>query len=328
MRRVLVTGAAGFVGSHLARRCIDRGWHVTAVDSFTPYYELVKRANAEAIAAHDACRFVEADLVDLNLPALLSEIDVVFHLAAQPGVRASWGESFDIYTHANVTAFQRLLEAAKQTPVDRFVFASSSSVYGDAERLPTPEDTVLRPVSPYGATKAAGEYLAYLYFKSYGVPAVGLRYFTVYGPGQRPDMAFHRLILSALTGAEFKLFGDGEQTRDFTFVDDAVTGTIAAGDRGQTGKVYNLGGGSRVSMNDVIATLGRLVGAEVPVTRIERQRGDARDTAADTSRARRDLGFSPSYSLEDGLSEQVEWQRANLELLADASATAQAGSTT
>jgi nucleoside-diphosphate-sugar epimerase len=317
---VLVTGAAGFVGSHLARGCIEHGWHVTAVDSFTPYYERMKRANAEAIALHDACRFVEGDLVDLNLLALLSEIDVVFHLAAQPGVRASWGESFDTYTHANVTAFQRLLEAAKQAPVDRFVFASSSSVYGDAERLPTPEDTLLRPVSPYGATKAAGEYLAYLYFKSYRVPTVGLRYFTVYGPGQRPDMAFHRLILSALTGAEFELFGDGEQTRDFTFVGDAVAATIAASDRGQAGSIYNLGGGSRVSMNDVIATLGRLMGAEVPVTRIERQRGDARDTAADTSRARRDLGFSPSYSLDDGLTEQVEWQRANLDLLVGASA--------
>ena len=323
MKHVVVTGAAGFVGSQLAERCLDRGWQVTAVDSLTPYYdERIKRRNLTRLCSDPNCEFVTDDLVSLDLRQLLSDVEIVFHLAAQPGVRASWGESFDIYTHSNVTALQRLLEAAKVSPsIERFVFASSSSVYGDAESLPTSEDSVLRPVSPYGATKALGEYLTYLYYKSYGVPTVSLRYFTVYGPRQRPDMAFHRLILAGLTDGGFRLFGDGEQSRDFTFVRDAVAGTIAAGECGEPGGLYNLGGGSQVTMNEVIGTLARLMGYELRVSRGESQMGDARHTSADTSRARRDLGFSPTLSLEEGLREQVEWQRAHLDLLTEAASS-------
>jgi nucleoside-diphosphate-sugar epimerase len=311
MKRVLVTGMAGFIGSHLAEQCLARGWEVVGVDCLTPYYSPeIKAENAASAAAHPNCTYLQQHLLELDLPELLRDVDVVYHLAAQAGVRASWGQSFDVYTELNVTTLQRLLEAAKGAHLERFVFASSSSVYGDAETLPTSEDTVLRPVSPYGATKALGEHLANVYHRNFGVPVVSLRYFTVYGPRQRPDMAFHRAIEAGLAGEEFGLFGDGEQTRDFTFVADAVAGTVNAGLSGKPGGVYNLGGGSRVSMNQVLATIGDLMGSPLRVRRSEAQRGDARDTAADTSRAQADLGFAPSRTLGEGLAEQVEWHRS------------------
>jgi nucleoside-diphosphate-sugar epimerase len=309
-KRVIVTGCAGFIGSHLAESCLERGWEVIGIDCLTPYYDpAIKRANVAAAAAHPSFTYLESHLLELDLDELLDGVDIVFHLAAQAGVRASWGQSFDTYTELNVTALQRLLEAARGASLERFVFASSSSVYGDAETLPTPEDTVLRPVSPYGATKALGEHLAHVYTRNYGVPIVSLRYFTVYGPRQRPDMAFHRAIEAGLAGTPFGLFGDGNQTRDFTFVEDAVAGTVAAGLQGTNGSVYNLGGGSRVSMNQVLETIGGLVGRPLEVERGDSQRGDARDTAADTSRARSELGFAPSRTLEEGLAEQVEWHK-------------------
>jgi nucleoside-diphosphate-sugar epimerase len=309
-KRVLVTGCAGFIGSHLAESCLARGWEVIGVDCLTPYYSPeIKRSNLALAAANPSFTYVEDSLLELDLPELLAGVDIVFHLAAQAGVRASWGQSFDTYTDLNITTLQRLLETARTVPLERFVFASSSSVYGDAERLPTPEDTVLRPVSPYGATKALGEHLAHVYTRNYGVPIVSLRYFTVYGPRQRPDMAFHRAIEAGLAGTPFGLFGDGNQTRDFTYVEDAVAGTVAAGLQGRNGSVYNLGGGSRVSMNEVLDTIGDLVGRPLDIERSESQRGDARDTAADTSRARAELGFAPSRTLQEGLAQQVEWHR-------------------
>jgi nucleoside-diphosphate-sugar epimerase len=315
MTTALVTGAAGFIGSHLAEHCLERGWRVVAVDSLTPYYaKAVKQANASGLAAHPNCRYVEEDLLSLDLPRLLEDVDVVFHLAAQPGVRASWGERFDTYTKSNVTALQRLLEAAKEAELQKFVFASSSSVYGDAETLPTLESCPLRPVSPYGATKALGEHLAYLYWKGFGIPTVTLRYFTVYGPRQRPDMAFHCLISAADTGEEFVLFGDGRQTRDFTYVADTVEGTVAAATRGRPGEVYNLGGGTRSSMNEIIGILQGITGS-VRVRRAASARGDARDTAADTALAQAELGFAPSFDLVAGLQEQIQWQlRSSLSL--------------
>jgi len=309
MITAVVTGAAGFVGSHLTQACLDRGWRVRAVDVLTPYYnQTLKRRNSEGFIDHPACTYLECELIDA-LPSLLDGADYVFHLAAQAGVRASWGTEFDIYTHLNVTTVQRLFEAAKDAQLTKLVFASSSSVYGDAERLPTPEDSILRPGPPYGATKAMGEHLAYLYWRSYGVPVVSVRYFTVYGPRQRPDMAFSRAIKAALRGTEFTLFGDGRQTRDFTFVEDTVNGTIAAAEHGLPGRAYNLGGGARVSMREMLDTLEGIAGPLHVRTR-EPQRGDARDTAADISRAATDLGFAPRHGLEDGLRAQVAWQRA------------------
>jgi nucleoside-diphosphate-sugar epimerase len=308
MANVLVTGAAGFIGSHLCERCLSLGHNVLGVDSLCPYYDpALKRANLSQIAPSDSWTFMEADLADLDLHRTLEGIDTVFHLAAQPGVRASWGDTFDAYVASNVTALQRLLEAAKSSAIQRFVFASSSSVYGDAERLPTTEETPLMPISPYGATKALGEHLCRLYHRSEGLPLVTLRYFTVYGPRQRPDMAFNKLIRAALAREEIVIYGDGEQTRDFTFVEDAVEGTIAAACNGPAGAVYNLGGGTRASMNEVLEMLAELTGEALDVRRVCAQAGDARDTAADTTRAREELGFLPSRSLFEGLAQQVAW---------------------
>lgn len=307
MTTALVTGAAGFIGSHLTERCLELGWEVRAIDALTPYYDPdLKRRNAERFAGHPACRYAECELIE-ELPHLLDGVDYVFHLAAQAGVRASWGQEFDVYSHLNITTVQRLFEAAKHSNLRKLVFASSSSVYGDAERLPTPEDSVLRPVSPYGATKAVGEHLASVYWRGYRVPVVTVRYFTVYGPRQRPDMAFNRAIAAALRGELFTVFGSGHQTRDFTFVADAVAGTVAAAEHGVPGRVYNLGGGSRVSMREVLSKIDGMAGP-LRVEYTTSQLGDARNTAADISRAASELRFRPRHTLEEGLRAQLGWQ--------------------
>jgi UDP-glucose 4-epimerase len=290
---------------------LERGWRVIGIDAFTDYYEsALKRANISKSSQHRSFEFVDGDLLDLDLPLLLRDADLVFHLAAQPGVRASW-DQFDTYVRHNLSASQRLLDAARDANLERFVYASSSSIYGDAETLPTTEDVAPRPVSPYGVTKAGTEHLANVYWRNYGVPTVGLRYFTVYGPRQRPDMAFNRMIAAALDDRPFIVFGDGEQTRDFTYVDDAVAGTLAAV-RGQPGTAYNIGGGARRSMNDVFRTLGTVLGHPVSLDYREVQTGDARDTAADVTRAQSDLGYVPGTEFRDGLAAQVAWQRAQV----------------
>jgi nucleoside-diphosphate-sugar epimerase len=306
--RVLITGAAGFIGSHLTEACIERGWQVTAIDSLTTYYSPADKVrNAEAFSRHPRCLYLEQDLIDVDLSALMRDIDVVFHLAAQAGVRASWGQGFDAYTQLNVTALQRLLEASLHAKsLQKFVFASSSSVYGDAEALPTTEDQILRPISPYGATKALGEHLCYLYYRAFGLSTVALRFFSVYGPRQRPDMGFHRLIEAGLSGAVFSLYGDGEQTRDFTYVDDIIDGILSSASKATPGTVLNLGGGARISMNDAI----ELVRQEFPnlaVDRLETGRGDARDTAADISRARELIGYEPKTTVPEGIARQINW---------------------
>jgi UDP-glucose 4-epimerase len=291
--------------------CLRREWSVVAIDSLTTYYSPTSKVrNANHFRRHPRCTYIEQDILDVDLRALLDGTSVVFHLAAQAGVRASWGQSFDVYTQLNITVLQRLLEASRDSGLDRFIFASSSSVYGDAEALPTPEDQMLKPLSPYGATKALGEHLTYLYFRNYGVPTVNLRYFSVYGPRQRPDMAFHRAIDAALGGVEFRLFGDGRQTRDFTYVSDIVDGTIAAVEKAPPGSTYNLGGGSQVSMLEALELIEDATGAEVKLVPEQSPRGDARDTAADISAAQRDLGYSPLGSLAEGLRDQVAWHHA------------------
>jgi UDP-glucose 4-epimerase len=285
---------------------------VTALDSFSDYYsETVKRRNIDTFAGHEQCTVVEGDLLDLDLAPILNDVTIVFHLAGQPGVRASW-EEFDRYTALNVNATQRLLHAARSASLERLVIASTSSVYGDAETLPTTEDVVPCPVSPYGISKAATEHLARIYWQHFAVPTVCLRYFTVYGPRQRPDMAFHRLIAHALSGEPFRVFGDGSQTRDFTFVADAVSGTVAAGQHGRPGRAYNIGGGARRTLNSVFDTLGELIDGRVRVTYCDGQIGDARHTGADIGRAQRDFGFEPSVRFEAGLKAQLAWQRPSL----------------
>lgn len=309
--KVVITGAAGFIGSHLTERCLALGWDVVAIDSLTTYYSpAAKVRNAHAFHKHHRCTYLEQDLLDLDLVALFAEANVVFHLAAQAGVRASWGQSFDVYTQLNVTVLQRALEAARHAKsLRKFVFVSSSSVYGDAEALPTTEEQILRPVSPYGATKALGEHLCYLYHRNYGVPAVMLRYFSVYGPRQRPDMAFHRAIEAAMHRRDFMLYGDGLQTRDFTFVEDAVEGTLGAAEGGRPGQAYNIGGGSRISMLDVLEIVRREL-PDLVVRQEGSQQGDARDTAADVSLAHSHFGYEPSWDVERGLLEQMKWHRA------------------
>jgi UDP-glucose 4-epimerase len=306
--KALVTGAAGFIGSHLSAALLERGATVVGVDAFTDFYAReIKTSNLAPLAAHPSFTLVEGALQTMALEPVLEGVTHVFHLAAQAGVRKSWGADFRVYTSHNIDATQRLLEAVKGRPLTRFVYASTSSVYGDEAPMPMHEDLPVHPVSPYGVTKLAAEHLCYLYRVNYGIPTVALRYFTVYGPRQRPDMGFHRFIRAALTGSPISLYGDGDQTRDFTYVSDAVAGTVAAGDRGRAGAVYNLGGGSRVSVNEVLALIGRVTGRSLNIRREDVQKGDMRDTFADTTRARQELGFAPAYSLEAGISAECAW---------------------
>lgn len=306
--KALVTGVAGFVGSTLAESLTGDGIDVVGLDCFTDYYPReVKDRNLETLKGRPGFRFVEAPLQTAPLDAILDGVTHVFHLAAQAGVRASWGADFRTYTSHNVDATQRLLEALRTRSIERLVYASSSSVYGDAAAIPMREDGFVQPVSPYGVTKLAAEHLCHLYAVNHGIPTVALRYFTVYGPRQRPDMAFHRFIRAALTGAPIQLFGDGGQTRDFTYVDDIVSATRVAGDRGRSGRVYNIGGGSRVSMHEVISTIERVTGRRLDVRQQPAEKGDMRDTFADTTRAREELAFRPEWTLEAGLRRECEW---------------------
>lgn len=304
--RALVTGAAGFIGSHLCEHLLASGFEVTGVDCFTDYYPPErKRRNLLGPLADDGFRLVEGDIAELELGELIAEGDLVFHLAAQPGVRQSWGREFEIYTTQNVLATQRLLEACKKARIGRLVYASSSSIYGDAESFPTSESATPAPVSPYGVTKLAAEHLCLLYQSKFAVPAVALRYFTVYGPRQRPDMAFHRFIEAARAGRPIEVFGDGLQIRDFTYVTDAVAATAAAGARGAVGRVYNVAGGTQASVLDVADHLGSLLGESVKVDHLPAIPGDARRTGADVTRARDELGFEPALTLAEGLAAQL-----------------------
>lgn len=309
----LVTGVAGFIASTLAGRLLDQGARVTGIDCFTDYYPRpVKEANLASLLGRPGFHFVESTIQAADLGRLVSDATHVFHLAAQAGVRKSWGRDFGIYTTNNIEATQVLLEACVGSTIDRLVYASSSSVYGDDTPLPMRETAVPAPLSPYGVTKLAAEHLCNLYHANHGVPCVSLRYFTVYGPRQRPDMAFHRFLRAAITAQPIMLYGDGEQTRDFTFVADAATATANAATRGVPGRVYNIGGGSRVSVNRVLDIVGRVAGRPLDVRREGAQKGDMRDTYADTSRARADLGFAPTVTIEEGLAAEYEWMKAAL----------------
>jgi nucleoside-diphosphate-sugar epimerase len=303
----LVTGCAGFLGSQLCEALLERGHDVVGVDCFTDYYPRpLKEANVAGIRRVPGFQLVEADLTVGPLDRLLDGVDVVFHLAAQPGVRASFGDGFGAYVRHNVEATQRLLAAAAGRDLSAFVYASSSSVYGDQEIYPVREDAPVRPMSPYGATKVITEQLANAFWRSQGVPVVGMRYFTVYGPRQRPDMAFSRFLAGALAGRALRVFGDGRQVREFTYVADVVSATIAAAERGERGSVYNVGGGQPVALLDVIDLLQGLLGGPLALEYVDARPGDPRRTDADVTRAARDLDYRPETTLAQGLACQIE----------------------
>jgi UDP-glucuronate 4-epimerase len=305
--RVLVTGCAGFIGSRLVERLLYDGTSVIGVDSLTDYYAReTKKANLRRFRDHPGFTFLRLDLSRDPLDGLLGDIEVVYHLAGQPGVRASFGAGFSKYLRHNIEATQRLLEAAIDQPIQAFVYASSSSVYGDLDEYPTPEDAPRRPRSPYGMTKLAVEELASVYFRNHGIPVIGLRYFTVYGPGQRPDMAFSRFIGQLLAGHKLTVFGSGTQVRDFTYIDDAVRGTIAAGERGTPGAVYNIGGGHPVELREAYGLLGELLDRPVDVLSLPEMPGDVIRTGADGTLAREQLAFRPEINFADGLRTQVK----------------------
>ncbi len=308
--RVLVTGVAGFIGSHLAEALLARGCEVVGIDCLTDYYDpALKEANLIALRREPRFEHVREDLNTVDLERVAGGIDLVFHQAAQAGVRASWGREFSIYTRQNVDATQRLLEFFRRRPPRKFIYASSSSVYGETSELPMREDGPTAPHSPYGVTKLAAEHLARLYHRNFAIPTVSLRYFTVYGPRQRPDMAFRRFIAALLDRRPLVVYGDGRQTRDFTYIDDAVAANLAAAERGVPGSVLNIGGGSRVILRECLEMLVRLVG-QGEIRYESAQHGDVTHTWADTCRAQAELGFVPGVGIEEGLARQVAWQTA------------------
>ena len=302
--KALVTGCAGFIGSHLVDKLLELGYKVIGIDCLTDYYaRAIKEENIAVALEHKDFEFIEEDILEIGQ---FPSVDYVFHLAAQAGVRASWGSSFEIYTRNNIEATQKLLEFYKSRKIKNFVFASSSSVYGDA-KLPMREDRLLRPVSPYGVTKLAGENLCYLYWKSYNLPTVSLRYFTVYGPRQRPDMAIQKFVRAILDGEEIVVYGDGEQTRDFTYIDDVTKANLLAANNDLAGETFNIGGGSRISVNELIKGIEEIIGKRAKIKNIEKQKGDVRDTLADVSKTKKELGWKPKVKIGEGLRKFVDW---------------------
>lgn len=302
--RALVTGCAGFIGSHLAERLLQEGFKVTGIDCFTDFYPReIKEKNIAKTLTHERFDLIDKDILQIDE---FPEVDYIFNQAAQPGVRGSWGKDFEVYIRDNVLATQKLLEFYKCKKIRKLVFASSSSVYGETE-LPMKENSTLRPLSPYGVTKLAAENLCYLYYRNHHIPVISLRYFTVYGPRQRPDMAIHRFVRAILVGEEITVYGDGEQTRDFTYVSDVIEANLLAASNDLVGGVFNVGGGSRISVKELIKKIEKITGKKAKLEYIEKQRGDVKDTLADTSKAREVLHWKPRVRIEEGLERYISW---------------------
>jgi len=312
---LLVTGVAGFIGSHLAERLLKEGFQVIGLDSFLDYYpKKIKENNLKGLVSDNKFTFIEGSIFELNLKEILKRVDAIFHQAAIPGVRASWGKEFNKYIENNILGTQVLLEACKDAKIKKFIYASSSSVYGDADELPIKETSATKPVSPYGVSKLAGEHLATLYYKGYDISTVSLRYFTVYGPRQRPDMGFHKFITAILLEQEIEIYGTGDQTRDFTFIDDVVEANLQAFIKGKNGDVYNVGGGSRIALIEVIKIIEEIAGRKAILKYVEHQRGDAQHTYADISKAKRDFGYTPRVDIYEGLKRHYDWLKENLDI--------------
>jgi UDP-glucuronate 4-epimerase len=314
-RRALVTGCAGFIGSHLTESLLHDGIAVVGVDCFNANYGRAQKLdNLRHVLDWKSFEFVPLDLASGDLAELVQDVDVVFHLAAEPGVRNSWGARFARYVTNNVLATQQLLIALKEVPGRRLVYASSSSIYGQAASLPTSENTIPAPVSPYGITKLSGEHLCRIYHVNHGLEAVSLRYFTVFGPRQRPDMAFNIFCRKALRDEEIEIYGDGQQTRDFTFVADVVAATRAAAVAAiEAGGAYNIGGGLRGSLRDVLDTIEEVSGQPLNLRFSDEQAGDVRDTGAETAKARAHLGFAPSTTLQAGIAAELDWLKTQVD---------------
>ncbi|MFA5295596.1 MAG: GDP-mannose 4,6-dehydratase [Methanoregulaceae archaeon] len=296
--KALVTGCAGFIGSHVVDRLLDEKYVVLGIDRFSDYYERsIKEANLRQVSNNPRFTLIDEDILKISE---FPKVDYIFHLAAQAGVRSSWGKSFEIYLRDNVGATQKLLEFYKDKNIKKFVYSSSSSVYGNSS-LPMREDIPVRPISPYGVTKLAAENLCYLYYLNYGVPTVSLRYFTVYGPRQRPDMAINKFTSAIREGRPIPLYGDGTQTRDFTFVTDIVEANLLAAHHPESGEIYNIGGGNRISVNDIIKEIENGVNKKALIQHIEFQKGDVQDTLADTTKAGRELGWRPRVPISEGM---------------------------
>jgi UDP-glucose 4-epimerase len=310
--KALVTGCAGFIGSSLVDRLLELGYDVTGIDCYTDYYARSIKEKNIAMAKKNPCfNFIERDLREMET---FPDVDYIFHEAAQAGVRASWGSNFSVYTSNNIAVTQRLLEWYKGKPLKKFVYASSSSVYGNA-RLPLHEEATPRPISPYGVAKLAAEHLCYLYYFNYQIPVVSLRYFTVYGPRQRPDMAINKFFRAALNNSEITIYGDGTQTRDFTYIDDIVAANIIAAEYSGSGEVFNIGGGNRISVNDLIVLIQEITGHEIHMRKILNQKGDVNDTLADIRSARSILGWKPETNLNKGLTLYYQWLCANPDVI-------------
>jgi UDP-glucose 4-epimerase len=308
--KCIVTGVAGFIGSHLAERLIKLGYDVLGIDCFTDYYPReLKERNLQQLIAVGGKKFtmLEEDLVVSDLTHIVTDEDYIFHEAAQPGVRASWGVQFDLYIRNNVLATQKLLEAVKHVNINRFIYASSSSVYGNCAMLPMREDITPEPISPYGVTKLACEHLCKLYYEQFDVPIMILRYFTVYGPRQRPDMGFYKFIYAALTDTKITIYGDGSQIRDFTYISDVIDANILAMTKGNLGEVYNIGGGTKFTINAALELVEKLTGKQLTIDYTAVAKGDVRATEAAITKAESLLGYAPKVKLATGLRAEIEW---------------------